>query len=494
MVINKLFKTGLGVVLLMPSLFTISCFQNSNIIAHYKMNNNMAYQKVFSIKNNKTIPDQEFSLLPFLKEKNQQNDFASTKDSNSQLKQLKLDNEDNYLQINTSKYVLENEYTYNGSSLSINHYNNLDNDYKYKYQYEENQKAQFAYDYLASKYQISAFSGKNKDEIYDFSKINIRTNFNNTKYYFNQSYDAQELFLNSNQEIKYMFESRQDSSSTDLYDYNLKLNINTLNYFLESEGISIKNNEIIINVDERIFLSSIIKVLDLGLIDKPIDVTSILKALNKVNNINLSEKDVKIEIDETHNKAKITGLGKYKGVVEVSYKVNEIIDINNLIKIKELREINISGEKITNEELWTAIQKINKDTIEPLTLEDVKITGIDDNQTKATISANNTKKYKGTLDVTFSVVSKNQESKLIKQEENEDIPTSSKSVVEYRLNKIFYFFNNYESFGFRLTEKNNENEIYSANFIKKFLIDDVLVSKIKIIKTFNIQPEVEGEE
>ncbi|QGS51920.1 hypothetical protein [Spiroplasma tabanidicola] len=315
---KKILKINLSAIIIVPSFFTLSCSKTKNAIGHYEMNNNYAYSKVFL--NN----EQNFNILPQLKRKS--NDKKIIIDD--KIKQLILDNSSNDLIIDDKLFENNQKFSYNGSKLEKKVYNE-----KFSEDSKEVSKVQFAYDFLASEYNINIFANKDEpDIIYDYSELKLDNDIKDNKYYFNQVYDNGSLLLSSDQKLNFTYNQKTYTNDITLYDITAELNFENLTYLLNSNLAYAKEEKA--ENDNEIFYSLVINTFELnykiintslGEIENKNQETIINKIKEKNPNSNIDfEKDVDIAIDNNNSKARVIAKkdsAKYNGEVEVTFNL-----------------------------------------------------------------------------------------------------------------------------------------------------------------------------
>ncbi|WP_308149341.1 hypothetical protein [Spiroplasma sp. AdecLV25b] len=157
--------------------------------------------------------------------------------------------------------------------------------------------------------------------------------------------------------------------------------------------------------------------------DKP-SATEVLIAINTVDKISLTDKDVEIT-NITITGADIKGIGNYDGTTNVTFTTKVEKNLDALIKTKELGPITVpsSSTQPTDKDVLVAINSVNKDL--NLTEQDVKITIKDDKNATVEGIGN----FDGSTTVTFTTNVKQNIDKIITTKELKEIvvPSSDKS-------------------------------------------------------------------
>ncbi|TDY55919.1 hypothetical protein JN01_0749, partial [Entomoplasma freundtii] len=172
-------------------------------------------------------------------------------------------------------------------------------------------------------------------------------------------------------------------------------NINNSSATLTSTSSSIYQGSVTVTFTIKIALDSVVKVTDLGPIDKA-DSATILAEVNSVNDLNLTNNDVTVVTNPDDKSATLTANpdGNYQGSVEVTFTIKATLEL--VVKVTDLGNL----DPVNDETILDAVNA--KNTNVSLKASDVTI-AIDTDNKSATLTSTSSSIYQGSVTVTFTI-------------------------------------------------------------------------------------------
>ncbi|AUM62648.1 hypothetical protein SMONO_v1c03990 [Spiroplasma monobiae MQ-1] len=193
------------------TLAVTACGNTGVVTGFYETDYNKAFSLAFYNE------DGNFEMLPNLNKKENTTDNIEINDL------LKSDGIN--LKIDCEKYECVSKNSFKGKSI-------LKTQYK-----EQDHETQYAFDDLAQWFLISPES--NQDVFYDYSSLEMNLNHSSTNYYFNNKKEGDELILWSQQNSMIIKDNSKTLENIFLmFDSDIKLDLNTLTYFLGANSNS----------------------------------------------------------------------------------------------------------------------------------------------------------------------------------------------------------------------------------------------------------------
>ncbi|QEH61834.1 hypothetical protein SCHIN_v1c06370 [Spiroplasma chinense] len=312
--LKALIRINMSIIAVSPTSFLVACNSNSSTIGHFEMNHNLAYEQMFD----------NYKIIPVLEEKQESN--SGSEDVTQTHSKLFVNNDK--LQLNCNNFVCDNlSIEYSGKQFTNDMYNFTNSNIEFS----EIKKAQFAMDYLASKYNLIPDTTNQENIIYDLKDKGLIVDYNSSQYSYQQINEEKELVLTSSANVNYEVDGL-DWDSLDFYDINNKFSLDILNLLVNNNEVDnqykanigeIKQNNDIDNSENNEAEIEKKYVLNITVSEKNLNnVQNILKVI--LNNVDKNLNFKMTEIEEEN-----PGVGEDENQTSNEVKYEYIADLQN---------------------------------------------------------------------------------------------------------------------------------------------------------------------